>query len=194
MPLRTETVDLDDARADVYEQMADVAEQQVEWQHDADKSEALLDAGQQLQGQHNALGWAMAEWDVDTVTFATLSEGERNYVANFCEDHPDVSERVPYVAIGTHDAPYLCHDPGAINSPDFDSDFEATVATLVSEVPVPFIAWAESKIGDLTQLGDESGNEYMELVREKQADESTDATGTTSVAPQPSPTDTGATQ
>lgn len=190
MALHTETVDLAAERERLREKMDEVAAKQVEWQGNPEKAQQLLEVGQRLNNQINILEWAEDGWGVESITFGCLSEGERNFIDQFCDDHPDVAERVPYVALGTHDAPYLAHDPDDIGAPDFDADFEATVHTLVSDVPIPFVEWAESKVGETSFLEGREGNGYLELVREKQAKTSDETAGGTTAEQPPSPTDT----
>lgn len=189
MALDTETITLDAERERLQDQMEDVAGKLVEWQHDPERVQEIREIGETIESQQNALAWAQDQWGVETLTFARLSEGERNYVDNFCEDHPDVADRVPVVAIGTHDAPFLSHDPEDIGAHDFDGAFEETVRTLTTEVPVPLIQWAEDKVTSLTHLDGETGNGFSELAQAKLR-ESREESGETGVAPSPSDTDT----
>lgn len=182
MALRTKEIDLEAERGRIEEQMVELAEQQVQVRDDPGQAEALLEQGKLLQQRRDVLARVQEMWGVDSVTLAELSEGERTRVKHFVDDHEGITERVPFVAVGTHDAPYLEHDPEGITA----EDFEATVQTLVDDVPIPFIDWAEAKIGDMSGLDESKGNSYFELVQAK-LNESAPASGATTAEQSPSP-------
>jgi|GEM_PF-6628322 len=186
MALRTKTIDFEAEKERLRGEMEDVAEDLVEWQHNAQKAQAFAEAGEELRSQINALEWAEEQWGVDEITLAELSEGERKRVEDFCDEHDELPERVPFVAIGTHEAPYLEHDPENVTA----EDFKETVHTLYDEVRITFLEWAEGKIASLSGLSEETGNEFTELVREKQAEASQSESGETTAEQSPSPTDT----
>jgi len=186
MALRTKEIDLEAEQNRLRDEMEEVAEKLVEWQDDPQKAQGYMEAGEELRSQINALEWAREQWDVDSVTLAELSEGERTRVDHFVDDHEGIAERVPFVAVGTHDAPYLEHDPENVT----EEDFKETVQTLVDDVRIPFITWAESKIGSLSGLDEGNSNEFTELVQAKQAEASQSESGETTAERSPSATDT----
>jgi len=168
MPLQTETINLSDERDRLREEMEEVAEEQADWGFDTDQGQRLLQRGNELQTFISILEHVGEEWDVDSVTLAGLSPGEVNRVSDFADAHEGVQERDPWVAVGTHDAPYVDHDPTAIT----EDGFEQTVMNIVDDVPLAYVRWAEARINELSHLGDGLGNGYLDLVLEKRREQS----------------------
>jgi len=173
MPLQTKTFEFDAERERLRDEMNDVAEQQADWDFDTDQGQRLLSRGNELQTFINILGVVDDQWDVDSVELAGLSPGEVNRVADFAESNDGVQERDPWVAVGTHSAPYLEHDPENIRP----GDFEATVGVIVDDVPLAYLRWAQSQINELSHLDDGLGNGYLDLVLEKRAEQRSETNG-----------------
>lgn len=176
MPLSVETVDLDAERERLRAEMEETAEEQAEWAT-GDHSNGSIEYVQQLQSRGTTLQEYRAILEkaqngdledlpaFESVTLAGLSPGDVNRAEDFADDNPDVRFRDAFVAIGTHDAPWLAHDPESVR----DDDYEATVLNIVDDVPLPLVRWAEEYIGELSHLGGEMGNEYTKLLLEKAA-------------------------
>lgn len=179
MALRTETIEFDAERDRLTERMEELAERQVEYQQSAEETDSeeireqkqrqarqLLQEGNRLENQREVLA-AIENGDIDglpafeSVELAGLTTGDVNRVEDVAEEHESVRERDAWVAIGTQDAPYLEHDPGEI----VHAAFEDTVRA-VTDLPLPYVQWAEAKIADLSHLGADEGNGYLALVRE----------------------------
>lgn len=167
MPLQTETIDFDEEQNRIREEMQELAEEQANWEGSEDHAQRLLEQGLQLENLLNAMEWAAEEWDVDGVTFAGLTSGEINRVEDTAESHDAVRERDAWVAAGTQDAPYLAHDPGAIEQ----DAFEDTVGNVV-DLPRPFVMWAEEKVGELSHVEVDAGNGYLAMVADEQQNDS----------------------
>lgn len=166
MPLQQKTYEFEAEIEATREDMAELAEEQANYEGPDRRAEAMLQQGLQLESRVNSLEWAADEWDVDSVTFAGLTSGEINLVEDTAESYDSVRERDAFVAAGTQDAPYLQHDP-EYSDPDVD-DFEETVMA-VTELPRPFVMWAEEKIGELSHVEMSSGNGYLDMVADKQS-------------------------
>ena len=176
MPLETKRIDFADERDRIKAEMEDTAEEQVEWAtsdgSNADYLRQLQARGTRLNDYREILAWAQEAWDVDGITIAGLNVGEMNRVEDFIQDNQGVRERDAFVAIGTHEAPYVAHDPDAIT----DEAYAETVGNVVDNVPMPFVQWAEERVGDLSHLESDMGNEYTKLLlAERQA--ATDGSG-----------------
>lgn len=178
MPLQTNTVDLEAEAERLRAEMAEVAEEQAEWDGNDQQAQQLMARGNQLD-RYAAILDAIRRGEVETVdafdsvTVAGLSPGEINRVEDTVEANDGVRERDAWVAIGLRDAPFVEHDPDAITQ----EEFEDTVANIVSDVPLPFVRWAEEQISELSHLGADEGNGYLALVREKQAEQSQNEDG-----------------
>lgn len=170
MPLQTEYVDFEEERKRLYGEMEEIAEQQANWDGRDEHARQLMQQGNAIENQHTVLK-ALMEGDIqgvpamEGVTLAGLTTGDVNRVEDIVEKHSSVRERDAWVAIGTIDAPYLQHDPDG----DFTmSEYEDTVLA-VTDLPLPYVRWAEGRISELSHLGADEGNGYLALVREKQA-------------------------
>lgn len=166
MPLQTKEIDFEAERERLREQMEEIAEKQVEWSHDDERAQQLLVQGNELNNRCNILERMGDEWGVESVALAGLTAGEINRVEDTVESNNGVRERDAWVALGTHDAPYLEHDPEAVAQ----DAYEETVANVV-DLPLAYVRWAEGKISELSHLDEATGNSYLELVREKQQQE-----------------------
>jgi len=173
MALRTKTIDLEAERDRLQEQMADIAQQQADWEEtvaesDGDNEAAarrvrqLTQQGNELNNQRNILAWAQDEWGVESVTLAGLTTGEVNRVEDTIEKIPAARERDAWVALGTHEAPYLDHEPRNITQDEYEQTVRA-----VADLPLPYVRWAEAKISELSHLSEAEGNAYLELVQDK---------------------------
>lgn len=176
MPLQTKEIQFEAERERLREQMEEIAEKQVEWEGDEERAQQLLVQGNELNNRCNILERMGDEWGVESVTLAGLTAGEINLVEDIVEHNDGVNERDAWVAVGTHDAPYLEHDPD--NRPESPGQYRQQVMETVAEVvslPLAYVRWAEGKISELSHLDEATGNSYLELVREKQQQEKSTA-------------------
>jgi len=127
--------------------------------------------GKQAERKRDGVAWALgypdsdetgAGWDTDTITLAALTQGEEKLVLNTVDD-TDASEQDAYVAAVSVDAPYLAHDPKALE----DAEFKETVRNVLDLKP-SFVVWAESRADEITSAGD-SGNSFMDCALEAAA-------------------------
>jgi hypothetical protein len=172
----TKEINLEQERDRLRSRMDDLAETQTEWAATANdpdepeqtrrkarqRIEQLTTQGNELNNQANILQLIEDEWGIESVTLKGLSAGDVNRVEDIVENHPAVRERDAWVALGTADAPYLCHDPDAVAQ----DNYEDTVAA-VADLPLAYVRWAEGKISELSHLSQAEGNGYIELVQEK---------------------------
>lgn len=177
MPLRTEIVDFAEEREQLREEMVEYAEEQANYDGENEsRVQQLMSRGNQLDRYATVLrkiedGEIEGLPAFDSVTLAGLSPGEINRVEDTTDANQGVRERDAWVAIGTHDEsiPYVQHDPENVDQ----AAYEESVTYLVSNVPLPYIRWAEERISDLSHLGADEGNGYLQLVQEKRQDDST---------------------
>lgn len=167
MVLSEHYIDFGEERARIREQMVKLADEQaaLEEKGREEKAQQILVQGNELNNQRNILETMAEEWGVDGLTFKGLSAGDVNRVEDTVEDSPGVRERDAWVAIGTVEGPYLEHDPDAVKQ----SEFADTVAN-VTDLPLPFVRWAEGRISEFSHLAEEKGNGYIELVQDRQTD------------------------
>ena len=172
----TEEINLEQERDRLRDRMDDLAETQADWADTANdpdepkqtrqkarqRIEQLTTQGNELNNQVNILQLIEDEWGISTVTLKGLSAGDVNRVEDIVDDYPAVRERDAWVALGTADAPYLCHDPDDIAQADYEDTVQA-----VADLPLAYVRWAEGKISELSHLSESEGNGYIELVQEK---------------------------
>ena len=156
---------LESEREDLAEQVADL---------DAGNPliEQLSQRGTEIDSHLEGLEWARSEWDVDGVTLAGLTGGEFGHVED--ELVADTKKqggsgpgngatRIYFVAKGTVDAPYY----------DSEANFSTQIGA-VSQLPIQFLKWAESRINDLTSVSEGNSTSFAALVAEKSRAKSTD--------------------
>jgi hypothetical protein len=166
MPLQTETVHFSNEIQRLEQEREDLAEQVADLDDDNPEIERLAQQGQELDSFLQGLRWACEEWDVDSVTLAGLTGGEFGKVedglSGAARDNNGPSPgatRVHLVAEGTVEAPYISEEM---------SDREKISA--VSQLPLHFLKWAESRVDTLSTVGEDTGNSFGDLVAEKRAD------------------------
>jgi len=187
MPLRTEVIAFQDARADLQGQMEALADDLADKQdainarqsegrktdHLERQAQELTVQGNELNNQQNILrdieaGEVATVEAFDAVELAGLTAGEINLVEDTVEQMPKVRERDAWVALGTRDAPYVAHDP---NHPAADVDaYHETVAN-VADLPLAYVRWAEGKISELSHLSETEGNGFLQLAQERRSKE-----------------------
>lgn len=170
MPLEERTYDLADTAARLHDQMREAAREQAEYPVNSDGAKQAAQEGQRYQQFRAGLLWACgwpddperdgAAWDTETVTLASLKNGERKMVADLAERNPDLSQTDLYVAAGTVTAPYLKHDP---HNTTPENVVETALA--LADTHPHFVDWAEHAISSLGGMGSE-GNAYRTLVQE----------------------------
>lgn len=170
MPLREKRIDFESECERLQEQMEEVAEQQVELKKKGkpEKAEQVLIQGNELNNQKNILqalmdGGVEGVEPMDSILLAGLTAGEVNRVEDTVEDDVSLRERDAWVAIGTIEGPYVHHDPGNVKQKEYEASCHA-----VTDLPLPYVRWAEGRISELSHLAQEAGNGYIELVQAKQ--------------------------
>jgi len=161
MPLTKREINLAAEAESLAEEMEGYAQTQAEAPVGSGAAQQAATLGQQAERLRNGVLWLASEFDADSITLAALTAGERNRVRDTVDDTGwKLSDC--YVAAGTHDAPYLNHDPKAVKQ----DEFEATCKAVVDLSPA-FVDWAESKISDISRAGVDTGKSYQTLVLEK---------------------------
>ncbi|WP_135807361.1 hypothetical protein [Halorussus marinus] len=180
MPLKEEYIDFDEEIQRLEQKRDALAEQVAALDEDVPKREGLAEQGQDIDVCLRGLRWARDDaatddgvpvWsdDVDGVTLAGLTGGEFGHVEDTVVadalDRGDtrVGEgltRIYYVAKATQQAPYV----------DGSMSFTDSVQA-VSQLPVPFLKWADDRVDELTTIGGDEGNSFGDLVAEKQANQ-----------------------
>jgi hypothetical protein len=178
MPLKEDHINFDDEIQRLEQERNDLAEQVATLDEDAPTRDEIVEQGQEIDVYLRGLRWARDDaaaddgvplWDedVDGVTLAGLTGGEFGHVEDTVVadalDRGDtrVGEgltRIYYVAKATQQAPYI----------DESMSFTDRVQA-VSQLPVPFLKWADDRVDDLTTIGSDEGNSFGDLVVEKQA-------------------------
>jgi len=174
MPLRTEHINFDEEVQRLEHEREELAEQVAEAD---DAPERLVQEGRELDAHLQGVRWArdraarddaVGAWDrdVDGIDLAGLTGGEFGHVEDaVVADALDRGDtrvgdgltRIYYVAKATRDAPYV----------DDTMSFEDRIHA-VSQLPVPFLKWAKSRVDELTRVGGEEGNSFDDLVAAKQ--------------------------
>jgi len=192
--LETDEINLDAERDRLRDRMDSLADTQAEWADTANdpdepeqtrqkarqRIEQLTTQGNELNNQVRILQLIEDEWGIESVTLKGLSAGDVNRVEDIVDDHPAVRERDAWVALGTADAPYLCHDPDAVAQGDYEDTVQA-----VADLPLAYVRWAEGKISELSHLSESEGNGYIELVQEKSTATTSNADGPTTSGESP---------
>jgi hypothetical protein len=176
MPLQKDHIRFDDEIERLEQEREELAEQLAPLDDDNPAAQRLAQRGEDIDVNLKGLRWARDDahksdddsdgvpvWDepVDGVTLAGLTGGEYGQVEDELEGETGTGSgatRVYFVAKGTVDAPYV--DPSA--------EYRQQVGA-VSQLPIAFLKWAESKINDLSSVGEAEGNSFAALVQEKQA-------------------------
>ena len=183
MPLKQEQIDFDEEIERLEQEREELADQVAALDGGNPVIKDLASQGSDIDVHLQGLRWArdeaatddaVAVWDedVDGVTLGGLTGGEFGHVEDTVNS--DTSKRgvdsvgsgatrVYYVAKGTVNAPYLGDE----------MDYEREVGA-VSQLPLPFLKWAEARIDELTTVGEEEGNSFAALVQAKRAGESSD--------------------
>ncbi|MDQ2052840.1 hypothetical protein RBH26_20575 [Natronolimnohabitans sp. A-GB9] len=173
MPLRTETIDFGEEVQRLEDEIDELENiiNSIGDDVDGETAHALLERLQSLQTHLKGVKWARDEafeadyapmWDddVDAITLAGLTGGEFGRMQDDLEGAGSGAARVHQVEAGTEDAPYI----------DDSMDRDQRIAT-VSDLPVHYLMWAESRIDDLTGLGGNARINYDDLRAEMQTQE-----------------------
>ena len=170
MSLHTDTYDLRDEYDRLDEQVAEYAAEYADAPSGSNAQQLAAREGKRAERHRAGLAWALgypddperdgAGWGEDvTVAFGALTNGERHLMRDTVED-TGWKDQDAYVAIATADAPYLEHDPDAID-PD---DYRDTIMNVVDLHP-EFVAWAEAKAEEVSTGGD-TGKSFLESAME----------------------------
>ena len=170
MSLHTDTYDLVDEYDRLDEQVAEYATQYAEAEPGSNAQQLAARQGKEAERHRAGLAWALgypddpehegSGWGDDvTVAFGAITNGERHLLNDTIQD-TGWKDQDAYVAIATADAPYLEHDPDAID-PD---DYRDTIMNVVDLHP-EFVAWAEAKAEEVSRGGD-TGKSFLESAME----------------------------
>lgn len=171
MPLQTETITLADELDRLHDEREALAADVADLDAENPAYDRLVSGGRTLDNHIAGVEWALDEWDVETVTFAGLTGGEYGRVEDRVKSDSIANgkqsaggaARIHMVASGTVDAPYV----------DGADSYEAKLAA-AAKLPFQYLQWAQSRVDDLTSVGNDAGTSFADLVKEKQAATSTD--------------------
>jgi hypothetical protein len=172
MSLHTDTYDLREEYDRLDEQVVEYASEYATTPAQSNAQKIAAQQGKQAERQRGGVAWALgypdapdrdgAGWNFDgapEVTFSAITNGERHLLTDTIED-TGWSEQDAYVAIATADAPYLAHDPDAIDP----EEFRETIMNVV-ELHPEFVAWAEARADEVSRSGD-TGKSFLESAME----------------------------
>ena len=168
MPLTEREIDLKSEYDRLDAEVKEYANEYAAADAGSDYQRLAASRGKQAERKRDGVAWALgypdsdesgAGWDTDTITLAALTQGEEKLVLNTVDD-TDASEQDAYVAAVSVDAPYLAHDPDALE----DAAFKETVRNVLDLKP-SFVAWVEARADEITTAGD-SGNSFMSYAQE----------------------------
>lgn len=168
MPLRTETVELEAEIERLEQEREELLDAVAEMEAGTDAYAQKVERGQEIDTFLDGLDWAVRAhedehvpaWgeDVDTVTFGGLTGGEYGKMeADLVEidNHDTLSaaqaQRPVQVRAGTVQAPYL----------DEEADDTQQLAAVAS-LPVSFLKYANSRIDDLSAVGNAERKSFSE--------------------------------
>jgi hypothetical protein len=171
MPLDTETIVLVEERDRILEAREELAAKVAGIEAGNPAHDGLVAEGKRLDNRLQGVEWAIAEWDVDTVTLAAPTGGEWGRMEDRLAEARDGADitpgqgasRVYTVAQGTVEAPYVA---------DAET-FEATLSA-TAQLPVPYLKWAQAKINDLMSVGNGERRSFDALVAAKRRETSTE--------------------
>jgi|GEM_PF-5607103 len=172
MPLETATIDLEAEREDLLEAREDLAEKLASIEPSNPAYDGLEDQGKRIDNRLEGIEWALAEWDDTTVTLAAPNGGEFGKVEDRIAEtsgNTDVepgqgASRVYMVAQGTVEAPYVD------DAETFEERLSAT-----SQLPVPYLKWANDRINELMSVGNGERRSFGALVAAKRQEQSTES-------------------
>jgi len=172
MPLQSETLTLEEAVADLENEKEELADEMAQIHPDerTDENAEYLKLGQQVGEIERYLGgldWVREEFGDDVefslsglTTAETLEVNDRGADLRSETITPTKStnniETIFWVAKGVDDAPFV--DDGA--------DYDAKCAA-VRNLPRQVTDWLESRINDLSTVGNRDGGNFDELLQEK---------------------------
>lgn len=166
MPLRTEAVTLADELKRLLDEREELADDVASIDAENPAHDRLVAEGRTLDNHIAGVEWAADEWDVDTVTFAGLTGGEYGRVEDRVKSDSLANgqqsvggaARIHMVASGTVEAPYV----------DGVDSYEQKLAA-VSQLPFQYLQWAQSRVDELTSVGNDDETSFSDLVKEKKA-------------------------
>ncbi|MDF9748360.1 hypothetical protein [Natrinema salsiterrestre] len=170
MPLRTETYDLDEEVQRLEDKIAELDDVLEDIEDDNPVAQRFENERVGLETTLEGVRWARDEafeadyapqWDedADTITLGGLTAGEFGSIEDDIADGSGQGAvRIYQVARGTVDAPYV--DDGM----DDDQQIGA-----VSQLPLAYTKWAQTRIDELTGVGGNGETSYSELYAEMQA-------------------------
>lgn len=175
MSLRETTIDLEEELQRLKDEREELAAA-VAGMDSGTARQAKAQEGVQMDSYIDGVAWAahnaaddddVEAWDEDvsTITLSGLTGGEFSAVEGELAEYsngrnPAKVQRVFQVRAGTVDAPYVGDDMTE------DEEIYATAS-----LPPGFLLWAEWKIDELSQVSDELGNDFGDLVAEKREEQ-----------------------
>jgi len=144
MPLQTETITVDDALAEIDEQIKEIGDTLADLKPGTDRYEALLDRSDTLEYRANGLIWMRDEagWGDFEVELGALSAGEKAKMHRQANSNASTEEmKLWWVAAGSEVGPHVA------------DSLSQTFETLAADCHDGFVQWAEAKINELSTPG-----------------------------------------
>ena len=165
-----ETVDIDEEYERLVEAITDASEHLADLDPATDQAATLDARAERLDVHRRGVAHARDEWGVDEIVLRPLTIGDD---VRLDEHTAGVDERRLWkIAIGTVAAPYLEHDGRQYPAVEMDA-VRATVATVDRTVPIAVGRWLESRIDEVSTVGNPSGEDSYARLRAATATTST---------------------
>lgn len=172
MPLKTNTVNLLEEHARLDSRLDDLADRVA----DEDDVEGAVEEAQRVENHLAGVQWALdhEEWPDDpSVILGALTTGEmaevRDRTASAREEakqfgghgQAEGAASTFFVAAGVQDAPFV----------DGDASVDALVPVIANELHPQFTQWLESRVDDLSSVGNVNATPFAERVAARTSDD-----------------------
>ena len=147
-------IDLDDEHDRLVSDIDTLAEQLAELDTSTEQYKQLDQRATRLDAHRRGVEYARNEWEADSVELRPLTIGDDVRLDEHASGPGE--RRLWQIAIGTADAPFLEHDVDAYPDVPMD-DVEATVAAIDREVPIATGRWLQSRIDEVSAVGNRTG-------------------------------------
>lgn len=167
MPLETETLPLLEEHARLDQRLDELADRVA----DADDAEDAIEEAQRIESHLAGIQWALDhdDWPDDpSVTVGALTTGEMAEVRDRTAAAQDEAQQFGghgqvdgaaqtfFVAAGVHDAPFVAESG--------DASVDTLVPVIANELHPQFTQWLESRIDDISSVGNGSVTPFAERV------------------------------
>ena len=157
-----ETIDIDEEYDRLVEAIEDATDRLDGLDPQTDQAATIDARAERLDVHRRGVAYVRDEWAVDEIVLRPLTIGDD---VRLDEHTAGVDERRLWkIAIGTVAAPYLEHDGREYPAVEMDA-VRATVATVDRTVPIAVGRWLESRIDEVSTVGNPSGEDSYARLR-----------------------------